>query len=92
LAWKIELDPKAERDLSRLDRQVATRIARFLSQRVANLDDPRSIGDALQEPKLGGLWRYRVGDYRIVCNIQDQRLVILALRIAHRREVYRTQG
>jgi mRNA interferase RelE/StbE len=92
LAWRIELEAAARKDLLKLDRQVARRISSFLHCRVAMLDDPRSIGEALTGAALGKLWKYRVGDYRIICDIQDGKLTILALRVGHRREVYRTQG
>jgi mRNA interferase RelE/StbE len=86
--WKIELDKAAERDLDRLDPQVARRIERFLYDRVAALQDPRLIGEALHGSKFGELWKYRVGDYRIICKIEDNILRVLVVRIGHRREVY----
>jgi mRNA interferase RelE/StbE len=89
LAWTIEFDAGARKDLSRLDPQIARRITAFLHERVAVLDDPRSIGHALQGSTLGDLWRYRVGDYRIVCDLQDKKILVLVLPIGHRREVYR---
>jgi mRNA interferase RelE/StbE len=60
-----------------------------MENRVAKLDDPRSIGQPLQGPQFADLWRYRVGDYRIICEIQDKKIVVLVLGIGHRREVYR---
>ena len=87
--WKVEIDREAKRDLDKLDLQVTRRIERFLYERVATLDDPRSIGEALRGSKLGEFWRYRVGDWRIICEIQDAKLVVLALRVGHRREVYK---
>ncbi len=92
MAWRIELEAAARKDLLKLDRQVARRISYFLHSRVAVLEDPRSIGEALTGTILGGLWKYRVGDYRIICEIQDGKLTILALRVGHRREIYRTQA
>ena len=62
---------------------------KFLLERLANLENPRSLGEALQGRHLGEFWRYRVGDYRIVCKIQDDHLVILVIKVGHRREVYR---
>lgn len=56
---------------------------------MATLDDPRGIGEALHGPELGSFWKYRVGDYRLICHIQDQRIAVLVLRIGHRRDVYR---
>lgn len=89
MVWKVEFDPAAERDLDRLDPQVARRILKFLQDRIVKLDDPRSIGEALHGSKLGEFWKYRVGDYRLICSIQDGRLIVLVLRIGNRREVYR---
>jgi len=89
LAWQIEFEAGALKDLKRLDREVARRITSFLKTRVAGQDNPRSIGAALKGSQLGELWRYRVGDYRIICEIRDKELVILAISIGHRREIYR---
>jgi len=89
LAWQIEYDPQARKELRKLDKQVAQRIIRFLGERVALLEDPRSIGEALHGPKLGDRWKYRVGDYRIIADIEDKILRVYVLRIGNRREVYR---
>ncbi len=89
MAWRLELDPAAERELDKPDPQVARRILVFLYDRVASLDDPRSIGDALKGPKLGVFWKYRVGDYRIIASSEDAALRILIVRIENRRQVYR---
>ena len=89
MAWKVELDEAAEHELDKLDPQVARRILSFLFDRVAKLDDPRSIGEALKGSKLGAFWKYRVGDYRIVASIEDGALRILVVRIGNRKEVYR---
>jgi mRNA interferase RelE/StbE len=89
MAWKVELDPAAERELDKLDPQIARRILKFLHSRIAPLVDPRSVGEALKGSKLGELWKYRVGDYRVIADIQDGRLRILIVRIGNRREVYR---
>jgi mRNA interferase RelE/StbE len=89
MTWRIRFDPAAEKELKKLDRQDAVRILRFLSDRVAKLEDPRSIGEALKGAKLGSLWKYRVGDYRIIADIQDGELCVLVVRIGNRREVYR---
>ena len=91
MAWKVELDPAAERELGKIDQQTARRILAFLHGRVAQLDDPRSIGEALKGSKLGAFWKYRVGDYRIVASIEDGALRVLVVRIGNRREVYRKQ-
>lgn len=89
MVWKVELDPAAVRELSKLDSQTARRIVAFLYERVAKLDDPRSIGEALKGSKLGTFWKYRVGDYRIISHIEDGALRVLVVRIGNRREVYR---
>jgi len=89
MAWKIEVSPAAERELNKLDVQQTRRILKFLHERVANLDDPRSVGKALQDPRIGEFWKYRVGDYRLICKIEDDRVVVLVLRVGHRKEIYR---
>lgn len=89
MAWSVELDPNAVRDLEKLDPQVARRILSFLYERVAQLDNPRSIGEPLRGSKLGEFWKYRVGDYRVIASIEDGALRVLVLRIGNRREVYR---
>jgi mRNA interferase RelE/StbE len=89
MAWRIEFDRVAERELGKLDRQIAKRILLFLHERVANLDDPRSIGEALKGSRLGDFWKYRVGDYRLISSIEDGALRILVVKIGNRREVYR---
>lgn len=89
MAWKVELDEAAEHELDKLDTQVARRILSFLFDRVAKLDDPRSIGESLKGSKLGAFWKYRVGDYRIVASIEDGELRVLVVRVGNRKEVYR---
>ncbi len=89
MAWQIEFDAAALKDLKKLDREAAQRLTTYLRKRVAPLDDPRSIGAALKGSQFGELWRYRVGDYRILCQIRDKELVILAVSIGHGREIYR---
>ncbi len=89
LAWQIEFDPDALKELKRLDRPVQIRLVAFLRDRLAPLDDPRSLGEALSGARLGSYWKYRVGDWRIVCDIQDQRVVVRVLRLGNRRELYR---
>lgn len=90
MAWKVELDPEVERELDRLDPQVARRILEFLYERVARRDNPRSLGGALHGPKFGELWKYRVGDWRIICKIEDEYVTVLVLRISHRSKAYRS--
>lgn len=89
MAWTVEIDPAAERELDKLDPQVARRVLRFLSERVAESENPRSTGEALQGSRLGVFWKCRVGDYRIVARIEDERLLVLVVRVDHRSQVYR---
>ena len=89
MAWRIELSGLAQRNLKKIDRQVAKRILAFLHGRLSRLDDPRSIGQALKGSHLGQFWKYRVGDWRIIASIEDRNIRILVVRIANRREVYR---
>ncbi|MFT5933200.1 MAG: mRNA interferase RelE/StbE [Hydrogenophaga sp.] len=89
MAWQIEFDPDALKDLKRLDRPVQVRLVAFLRDRLAPLEDPRSLGEALSGALLGRYWKYRVGDWRIVCDIQDDRIVVRVLRAGSRREVCR---
>ena len=89
MVWRIEFSQAAERELDKLEPQVARRILRFLNERIAPSADPRALGEALKGSKLGNFWKYRVGDNRLVCSIEDEVLRILVLRIGHRRQVYR---
>jgi mRNA interferase RelE/StbE len=89
LAWTVEFDAAATKELRKLDPAIARRIVAFLRERIAPLDDVRSIGEALRGDTLGEFWKYRLGDYRIVARIVDRRLVVIVVRIGHRREVYR---
>ena len=89
MAWKIELDRAAVRELGKLDQQTARRILAFLHSRVAMLDDPRSIGEALKGSKLGEFWQYRIGDYRVIARIEDAALRVLVLRVGSRDKVCR---
>ena len=89
MVWRIEVDEAASKELGKFDRQVARRIIAFLRERVASLADPRSLGQALHGHRFGELWKYRVGDYRVIARIEDQRLCILVVRVGHRGDVYR---
>ena len=89
MAYRVELAASAERELAKLDAQPAKRILNFLHESVSKLDDSRRIGKALRGSELGEFWKYRVGDYRLICKIEDKRLLLLVLRIGHRREIYR---
>ena len=89
MAYSVELAESADRELDKLDARQRKRILKFLHERVAKLDDPRSIGQALHGSQLGEFWKYRVGDFRLISKIEDDRLVVLVLRVGHRREIYR---
>ena len=89
MAWKVEIDRAAVRDLDKFDPQTARRILSFLHGRVAALDDPRSIGEALRGSRLGEFWKYRIGDYRVIARIEDAAVRVLVVRIGNRRDVYR---
>jgi len=89
LAWQIEFDQSAKKELAKLDRQVAQRLIDFLKNRVLNLRDPRSVGQALRGSTLGEFWKYRVGDFRIIASIQDDRMIVLVLRVGNRSDIYR---
>jgi mRNA interferase RelE/StbE len=88
LAWTINYTDSADKQLCKLDRQIAKRIVAFMDDRIAPLDDPRSTGKALTGAVFGSYWRYRVGDYRVICNIQDGELCILVVELGNRKEVY----
>jgi mRNA interferase RelE/StbE len=87
LAWTLRLSETAKRQLRKLDSSNAQVILRYLNRVVQETSDPRERGSGLRA-NLAGLWRYRVGDYRVICNIEDHELVILVLQIGHRRDVY----
>lgn len=88
MAWAIEFVPAAAKELKKLGRPEAARIIAVLEKRIAPLEDPRSNGSSLTGD-LAGLWRWRIGDYRVLARIDDQRITILVVRVAHRREAYR---
>lgn len=87
MVWKIELSSRARKALKKLDHKPARDIVRALEE-IAQLQNPRSRGKALTG-NLQGLWRYRVGDYRVICDIRSQRLTIYAIDLGHRRNIYR---
>jgi mRNA interferase RelE/StbE len=89
LAWTINYTETARKALKKLDRGIARRIVDFMDERVAGQTDPRSVGSALTGPLLGSYWRYRVGDFRIICDIQDTALIILVIEVGNRKDVYR---
>lgn len=88
MVWKVEFEKNALKELKKLDTTVAKRIVSFLS-RVENLEDPRSIGEALKGSALNVFWKYRVGDYRLICEINDKRILIIVVKIGHRKSIYK---
>ncbi len=88
MTWTVEWDDRARRELRRLDHPVQKAILRYLRERIASDEDPRRFGKGLSHD-LQELWRYRVGDHRVICQIEDNHLVVLVVRVAHRRLVYR---
>ena len=89
MAWKVEWSKGAERDLENLSSEVEKRVIDFIENRIASLENPRDIGEALKGGKLGHLWKYRGGDYRVMASIEDDIVKILVVAVGHRREVYR---
>jgi mRNA interferase RelE/StbE len=87
--WDIDYLPKVRKDLEKLDRPIQDRLTRFMEERVAVRQDPRSLGEALKGSALGNFWKYRVGDYRIVADIRDTVRVIMVLDVGNRKKVYR---
>jgi mRNA interferase RelE/StbE len=87
LTWRIEFTHTAEKQIVRLDRQAQASVISYLRQRVQPSENPRQFGKALHGDKQG-LWRYRVGKHRIICGIQDEKLTVLVLAVAPRKEVY----
>ncbi|RWX77114.1 type II toxin-antitoxin system RelE/ParE family toxin [Neorhizobium lilium] len=89
MAWIIEYTNSVQKAAQKLDPVIRKRVRQFLEERVAEHENPRELGVALKGHALGAYWRYKVGDYRIICDIQDQRLIVLVIEIGHRREIYR---
>lgn len=87
MAWKIEFDSDAEKDLKKLDPHARKTVLSYLRERVATCDNPRDFGKPLQGDK-SGLWRYRVNDYRIICQIHDTEVLVVVVRVGHRKHVY----
>ena len=85
--WRVEFDIRAARELKKLAPETRKQILKFFQERIATDLDPRRFGKALTA-NLSGLWRSRIEDYRVICQIQDDKLVVLALKVGHRREVY----
>jgi len=87
LVWKIEWEEEAVKELKKLDARAQRNIVRYLREKIATDQDPRRFGDPLRK-ELKGLWKYRIGQYRIICSIEDSNLLVLVVRVGHRRYVY----
>ena len=85
--WKIEWDSKALKEAKKLDRTARKKIIDYLENRVLKSQDPYQYGKPLKGNKAG-IWRYRVGDYRILCSIEDQKFIILVIAVGHRKNIY----
>jgi len=88
LAWRVEWEDEAVKEIKKLDARARRNIVRFLREKIATEDDPRRFGDPLRKD-LKGLWKYRISDYRIICSIEDKSVVVLVVRVGHRRSVYK---
>ncbi len=88
MTWIVEWDDAAVKELRKLDKQIQREILQYFRERIATKDDPKRLGKALTHDKTG-LWRYRLRDYRMICNIEDGKLVVLVLRVGHRKKVYK---
>lgn len=88
MAWLVEWDDEAVKELKALDTRAQRAIIRYMRDKITTEEDPRRFGDPLRKD-LKGLWKYRIGSYRIICSIEDQKVVVLVVRVGHRRNVYK---
>ena len=88
MTWTVEFDDSAAKELRKLDKQSQKEILRYLRERIATDEDPRRFGKSLSR-ELAGLWRYRIRDYRLICHIEDDRLIVLVLGVGHRKDIYK---
>ena len=86
MKWQVAFDPAAEKQFSKLGKSAQRDIERYIANRLETAEDPRSFGKPFLSIK--GAWRYRVGDYRLVCAIQNHQVTVLVLKVGHRRDVY----
>jgi mRNA interferase RelE/StbE len=87
LAWQIKFAATAKKQLKKRDNQKQRNILQYLKNRIKTEEDPGRYGDPLRD-SLAGLWKYRIGDYRVICEIQEKEIVVLVLQVGHRRKVY----
>ena len=89
MVWRIEVEAGAKKDIAGFDRPVAKRVLSFLRDKLGTSDNPRSLGEALHGKTFGEFWKYRVGDIRIIARIEDAELLILVVRVGHRKNIYK---
>ncbi|MBR2251569.1 MAG: type II toxin-antitoxin system RelE/ParE family toxin [Neisseriaceae bacterium] len=90
LAWQIVIDAAAQKDFAKLDKSVEKRIRKYLEEEViGKYDNPRAVGGVLHGKHYGEYWKYRIGDFRVVAKIEDDKLIIIVVKVAHRSKVYR---
>ena len=87
MAWQIEFTPDADKLLGKLDHQNRKRISRYIRKTIASLENPRTRGEAMSA-NYAGYWRYRIGDYRVICEIKDEKVIVLVVKLGHRRQIY----
>jgi mRNA interferase RelE/StbE len=88
LAWRVEWEDEAVKELKKLDTKARRTIVRFMRDKIATDEDPRRFGDPLRKD-LKGLWKYRIGPYRVICSIEDRQIVVLVVRVGHRKNIYK---
>ncbi|WP_434149460.1 type II toxin-antitoxin system RelE family toxin [Methylocaldum gracile subsp. desertum] len=89
MAWNVEIPDKVKKQLKELDVPIRRRILKFLDERIRTAANPRALGEALHGSELGNFWKYRIGDYRLICHIEDQTVTVTVIKIGHRRDIYR---
>jgi mRNA interferase RelE/StbE len=87
--WKVEFDSDAMHEFARLDKSVQNRILRYLRQRIATDQNPRRFGAPLRK-SLTGFWKYRIGDYRLICKVDDNTVTVVVVNVGHRKNIYLT--
>ena len=87
MAWEIQFDSRAVKELKKIDKTAQKRIINYLKQQVASQENPRTFGKALKGDNRG-LWRYRVSNYRIICNLLDNTMIVLVIKVGHRKSIY----
>ena len=88
MIWQIKFDPRAIKELKKIDKVAQKRIFNYLRKKIAIEENPRIFGKSLKGDKKG-LWRYRVGNYRIICELQDKNMIVLVIKVGHRKSIYK---